>query len=117
MDFGENLEFLYLDECPICLEDESMETMTSLSTCGHRLHPSCQKELIFSGSDKCPICRQVFVDDQTYFDHNYKSENMTILRYIYDFHELVNERLNEHRRQFESSMPGDRYPYYILVDN
>lgn len=59
MDFGDNLESLYNEECAICLEDEGNSFLSSLS-CDHRFHGECISGLVKSGHNKCPICRRKF---------------------------------------------------------
>lgn len=53
--------FDYLDECSICLEKLSDNTLTTvLTTCSHRYHRDCLKKWFESNSEYslcCPLCR------------------------------------------------------------
>ena len=41
--------------CCICLKDDNKNYITL--DCGHKLHKTCLKELLYY-SNKCPMCRQ-----------------------------------------------------------
>ena len=43
--------------CPVCMEYLMDSTKpSSILNCGHSIHSECQRELLKSGTTKCPIC-------------------------------------------------------------
>jgi RING finger/CHY zinc finger protein 1 len=79
-------------DCPVCMEFlmDSLQT-ASILKCGHALHTACQRELMLSGSARCPICNASIGDvearwraydqmvAQTPMPHEYRSFNVEIL--------------------------------------
>jgi hypothetical protein len=63
----EDTNLPFLDECPICLDNYSLETclrITGIDGCNHHIGRKCLEEMLRSRPNeekKCPLCRAVWI--------------------------------------------------------
>ncbi|KAH7662906.1 Zinc finger RING/FYVE/PHD-type protein [Dioscorea alata] len=55
------------DDCPICLEEYNFENPRTITKCEHHFHLACILEWM-ERSDTCPVCDQITMLDQTFFE-------------------------------------------------
>ena len=72
-----------MDKCIICLESLNNETNYSLPECSHTYHQNCIMHWFRNGSNKCPLCNNLGVNDLSssgsvnnsgcrWWDHKYR---------------------------------------------
>ena len=49
--------------CPVCLDPIQDSQEAAFPECGHQYHAHCFGQLIFSGDDKCCVCRESLFPD------------------------------------------------------
>ena len=128
-------------ECPLCLEDDTDETLIKLVRCKHQLHQKCLTQLLNcedeNVSNRCPVCRdtlqekvnpnlkiinrtsllqdsRVNIFDQVY-DQVYESEFQPDTASIDTNDDVVN-RVNAYMEEYENSRFFGHVNEYINRD-